>query len=179
MVAGSLLIGALSPVRAASWVSRVAERISRPSAGTMSPESRFTRSPATRSEALTSVRVPSRTTLACGVVIFDRASTLARAFISCRVPRTTLRTTRLATINAVDHSWMSMLTTVTATSIRFIESVSWIRDTIHTDAAGSAAMTFGPSEASRLPASAADRPVSAFVANAATTSSAGLLNQPT
>ena len=143
MVEGSLLIGALSPVSAASWVSRVAERISRPSAGTMSPDSRFTMSPGTRSVALTCIRVPSRTTLACGVVIFARASTLARAFISCWVPITTLSTTRNATIMAVDHSWISMLTPVTAISIRFIESLSWTRATAHTDGEGSAAITFG------------------------------------
>ena len=172
-----MLIGALSPVRAASWVSRVAERISRPSAGTMSPDSRFTMSPGTRSVALTCTRVPPRTTLACGVVILARASTLARAFISCWVPITTLSTTRNATIIAVDHSWISMLTTVTAISIRFIESLSCTRATAHTDGEGSAAITFGPCEASRLAASVADSPDSAFDPNSATTSSTGLLNQ--
>ena len=43
----SLGIGALSPVRAASWVSRLAERTMRPSATTMSPASTASRSPGT------------------------------------------------------------------------------------------------------------------------------------
>ena len=46
---GILRIGALSPVRAASWVSRVAERRIRPSAGTMSPASTAAMSPGTTS----------------------------------------------------------------------------------------------------------------------------------
>ena len=110
----------------------------------MSPDSKVTMSPGTRSVALTCTRVPPRITLACGVVILARASTLARAFISCWVPSTTLSTTRNATIIAVDHSWITMLTTVTAISIRFIESFSWTRATAHTDGDGSAAITFGP-----------------------------------
>ncbi len=47
--AASFETGALSPVRAASWVSRVAERRMRPSAGTMSPDSSWTMSPGTTS----------------------------------------------------------------------------------------------------------------------------------
>ena len=46
---GSFATGALSPVSAASWVSSVAERRMRPSAGTMSPASTCTRSPGTTS----------------------------------------------------------------------------------------------------------------------------------
>ena len=61
-----LATGALSPVRAASWVSRVADRIRRPSAGTRSPASTCTMSPGTTSDAGMSRRTPSRVTLLCG-----------------------------------------------------------------------------------------------------------------
>ena len=57
-----LATGALSPVRAASWVSHVAERIRRPSAGTRSPASTWTMSPGTTSSAGMSTSWPSRTT---------------------------------------------------------------------------------------------------------------------
>ena len=49
--AASLGMGALSPVSAASCVSRVAERRIRPSAATMSPASTWTKSPGTMSTA--------------------------------------------------------------------------------------------------------------------------------
>ena len=76
--------GALSPVSAASCASRVAERMIRPSAGTRSPASSWTRSPGTRPTAGTSASVPSRTTFACGTWRFESASTLSRAFTSWR-----------------------------------------------------------------------------------------------
>ena len=50
-VACCLAIGALSPVSAASCVSSVADRMIRPSAGTMSPASTLTTSPGTTSMA--------------------------------------------------------------------------------------------------------------------------------
>ena len=94
----SLPTGALSPVSAASCASSVAEWTSRPSAGTMSPASTCTMSPGTTSTAGTSASAPSRTTFACGTCRFDSASTLARAFSSCREPSTTLRR-----ISSADH----------------------------------------------------------------------------
>ena len=56
--AASLATGALSPVSAASWVSSVAERMIRPSAGTMSPASTSTMSPGTTSRAGTCTTLP-------------------------------------------------------------------------------------------------------------------------
>ena len=58
--AASLATGALSPVSAASCVSSVAERMIRPSAGTMSPASTSTMSPGTTSRAGTCTRCPAR-----------------------------------------------------------------------------------------------------------------------
>ena len=78
----SLGTGALSPVSAASCVSRVADLTIRPSAGTTSPASTWTRSPGTTSTAGIRTRPPSRTTFVCGTCRFDNASTLARAFSS-------------------------------------------------------------------------------------------------
>ena len=78
----ALPIGALSPVSAASCVSRVAERMIRPSAGTMSPASTCTMSPGTTPTAGTSSTEPSRTTFACGTCMLASASMLSRAFSS-------------------------------------------------------------------------------------------------
>ena len=77
-----LATGALSPVSAASWVSRVADRTIRPSAGARSPASRCTMSPGTISAAGTDVRVPPRTMRACGICMADSALMLARAVSS-------------------------------------------------------------------------------------------------
>ena len=98
----SLLTGALSPVSAASWASSVADRTIRPSAGTMSPASSWTRSPGTTSTAGTRTSPPPRTTFACGTCRFDRASTLALAFSSCRDPSTTFSTISRPTMTPVD-----------------------------------------------------------------------------
>jgi hypothetical protein len=78
----SFATGALSPVSAASCASSVAERTTRPSAGTRSPASSTTTSPGTTWDAGTSPTLPSRSTLQCGTCRLDRASTLSRAFSS-------------------------------------------------------------------------------------------------
>ena len=81
----SLPTGALSPVSAASCVSSVAERTTRPSAGTMSPASSWTRSPGTTSTAGTSATLPSRTTFACGTCMSrERVDALARLQLLAR-----------------------------------------------------------------------------------------------
>ena len=95
--------GALSPVRAASWVSRLAARIRRPSAATMSPDSTASRSPGTTSMAGIATRVPSRITRASGTCICASASTLARAASSWRVPRPRLRSTSRSTTKRGRH----------------------------------------------------------------------------
>ena len=143
-VATPFATGALSPVRAASCVSQVAERISRPSAGTRSPASTWTMSPGTTSSAGMSTSWPSRTTRLCGTCSLESASTLARAVISWRVPRVRLRTTRRATTRAVENSPMTRLTIATATSMRFIGSRSWPRAMDTTDGGFSPLMLFGP-----------------------------------
>ncbi len=75
-------VGVLSPVRAASSISRVAATKSRPSAGTMFPASMRTMSPGTRSLASTSTASPLRRTRAMVFIVFSRAARLASAFDS-------------------------------------------------------------------------------------------------
>ena len=86
--------GALSPVRAASCTSSVADDTIRPSAGTRSPASTCTTSPGTRFVDSISSRRPDRRTRACGTWSCASASTLARAFSSWFEPITTLNVTR-------------------------------------------------------------------------------------
>ncbi len=157
-VFASLGTGALSPVRADSCVSNVAERRIRPSAGTMSPDSSWTISPGTSSTAGSETKVPSRTTFACGTCSFDSASTLALAFSSCLVPKTTFSPMSMPTITPVETSPMRKLTTTTATSMRFIGSRSWLPAIAHTEGGFAPAIWFAPYFESRFAASAAVRP---------------------
>ena len=171
-VAAALPIGALSPVRAASCVSSVAEWRIRPSAGTMSPASSWTMSPGTTSTAGTSSTEPSRTTFACGTCMLASASMLARAFSSWREPSTTFSRISRATMMPVDTWPITTLTMVTAISMMFIGSRSWARATSQTEGGGSPVIWFGPNRASRSAASAPVRPASASDRADATTSSA-------
>ena len=172
----SLLTGALSPVSAASWTSSVADRTIRPSAGTMSPASTWTRSPGTTSTAGTSTKPPLRTTLACGTCRLDKASTLARALSSCREPNTTLSRISNATITPVDTCPMAKLTTVTAMSMMFIGSRSWVSAILITDGGFSPVILFGPYRDNRDDASEVVRPVDRSDPSPAATSAASTAN---
>ena len=83
--------GALSPVSADSSISSVAERMSRPSAGTRSPASTMTMSPGTSSSMATTRTSPPRRTLALTIIIFWSAATLASALPSWLRPRNALK----------------------------------------------------------------------------------------
>ena len=84
-------------------------------------------------------------TLACGTCRFDSASTLARAFSSCRDPSTTLSRISSATMIAGrDLADRRGSPTVTATSMMFIGSRSCASATAHTDGGFSAVISFGP-----------------------------------
>ena len=141
--AGSLPTGTLSPVRADSCASSVADSRMRPSAGTMSPASTCTTSPGTRSDAGRSVRLPSRITRACGTWRLASASTLARALSSWLVPITTLSRTRAITTAAVEPCPITMLTTATASSIRVMGSASWPSAIRRTEGLASCCSVFG------------------------------------
>ena len=170
-----LAIGALSPVSAASCASNVAERMIRPSAGTMSPASTLTMSPGTTSTAGTSTTSPPRSTRVWGTCIFDNASTLARAMSSWRVPNTTFSTTNKATIRAVGTSPIARLTTATATSMMFIGSRSCPSATAHIDGGFSLVIWFGPCCDNRAAASVTVRPTVSSEPMAATTAAASWL----
>ena len=134
-------------------------------------------SPGTSSAAGTRASSPSRSTFACGTCMFDRASTLALAFSSCRAPSTTLSTISRPTMTPVDTWPITKLTTVTATSMMFIGLRSCCSATAHIEGGFSAAIWFGPYWDSRAPASDRLKPRSASVSIAATTRSASWANQ--
>ena len=119
-----------------------------------------------------SLTSPSRTTRACGTCIFARASTLARAVTSWRVPSATFSRTSNATTTPVETSPISRLTTTTATSMMFIGSRSCWAATTQIDAGCSAAISFGPYDASRDAACEPVNPDTTSDPAAATTSSA-------
>ena len=121
-VTASLATGALSPVRAASWTSRVADVNTRPSAGTRSPASMSTTSPGTTDAAATSATRPSRRTRGRRghLQLQASASALARAFFSWVVPITTLKVTRTATMTPVATWSMTKLAMATRINMMFI-----------------------------------------------------------
>ncbi len=136
--------GMLSPVSAASCVSSEALLTIRPSAGTMSPASTSTRSPGTISVASTSDVTPARTTRARGTCRSASAATLAWAFISWFVPRTTFNVIRAMTTHAVEGCAMTNDTAATATSISVIGSRNCDNATCHTDGGLSLVSELGP-----------------------------------
>ena len=172
-VSAPLLIGALSPVSAASCVSSVAEATIRPSAGTMSPASSRTTSPGTTSSAGTISYCPSRSTRVWGTCSFASASTLARALSSCRVPSTTLSRTSAATSTAVETCAMSRLATATTASMMFMGSRSWDSATTQIDGGFSLVSLFGPVSCRRRAASRWVRPLRTSAPKSATTCSGG------
>ena len=93
--------GRLSPVRAASSISRVAATQIRPSAGTRLPASISTTSPGTSSSASISTAWPSRRTRAMVFIIWASALTLSSALASWRSPITALNTVSPASTTEV------------------------------------------------------------------------------
>ena len=176
-VPASFGTGALSPVSAASWVSSVAERSRRPSAGTTSPASSWRTSPGTMSTAGSRLTRPSRSTLAWGTCRLARASTLARAFSSWRDPRTTLRRIRNPTTTPVDTSPMAMLTITTATSMMFIGSRSCWRATAQVEGGASPGSCWDPARGAERRPRRSSGPRTASEPSARTTSSGVLANQ--
>ena len=96
--------GRLSPVSAASSISSVAARLTRPSAGTRLPASTSTTSPGTSSSASISTAWPSRRTRAIVFIICERALTLSSALDSWRRPITALKTVSPASTTVVPVS---------------------------------------------------------------------------
>ena len=108
--------GRLSPVSAASSISRVAATQTRPSAGTRLPASTSTTSPGTSSSASISTAWPSRRTRAIVFIICERAFTLSSALDSWRRPITALKTVSPASTTVVPVSPVTSWLTPAATS---------------------------------------------------------------
>ncbi len=108
--------GRLSPVSAASSISRVAARQTRPSAGTRLPASTSTTSPGTSSPASISTAWPSRRTRAIVFIICASALTLSSALASWRRPITALNTVNPASTTVVPASPVTTWLTNAATS---------------------------------------------------------------
>ncbi len=120
--AGDLPTGRLSPVSAASSISMVAARLTRPSAGIRLPASTSTMSPGTSSSASISTAWPSRRTRAIVFIICASALTLSSAFASWRRPITALKTVRPASTTVVPvspvTSWLTPAATRSTTCMK-------------------------------------------------------------
>ncbi len=146
-VTGSTLLdtGVLSPVRPASSISSVAATRTRPSAGTLSPASKLTMSPGTRSSAGTSSTWPSRLTLAVMISICRSAATLSAALPSWFRPITALSTVRPRMTIPVETSCSAtMLTTAAPTRTSCIRSLYWRRNACQEGSLASSASLLGP-----------------------------------
>ena len=170
-VSGSLGIGALSPVSAASCTSSVAEDDDPPVRRDHVPglqQHDVTRHQLGRFDLARPGR--ERRTRACGTCSFASASTLARAFSSWFVPITTLNSTRPSTTRAVAIWTIAKLAATTISSMMFIGLTSWPRATTHMLGGGSVGSSFGPYSASRRSTSATVSPASASTPICAVTS---------
>ena len=152
--------GVLSPVSAASSISSVAARTSRPSAGTLSPASKVTMSPGTSSSAGMSARSPPRRTCAWIRSIFCSAATLSAALPSWFRPRTAFRTVRPMITRPVDHSCSAtMLTTAAPRRTSCMRSRYCRRKACQPGSFFASASLFGPTFARRRSTSAASSPL--------------------
>ena len=159
MDATSFSTGALSPVRAASSISRVAATSNRPSAGTRLPASKSTMSPGTSSAASISTATPSRRTRAMSFSIFSSAARLASALASCRRPSTALKNVKPTSTTVVPTSPVTTWFTIAApTRMICIRSWYWRRKACRPDSTALAAKTFEPYCCRRRSTSSSDSP---------------------
>ena len=154
MVSVSLGEATLSPVSAASSISRVAVTKRRPSAGTRFPASISTISPGTSSSASISIACPSRRTRAMFFIIFSSAARLASALDSWFSPRTALNTVKTRSTRVVPHSAVTTRLTTAATRRRIcMKSLYWRKKACQPGSFGLPASLFGPYFSSRCFAS--------------------------
>ena len=164
--------GALSPVRAASSISRVAATSSRPSAGTRLPASKSTMSPGTSSAASISTATPSRRTRAMSFSIFCRAARLASAFASWRSPSTALKIVRPTRTTVVPTSPVTIWFTIAApTRMICIRSWYWRRKACRPDSVFLASSTLDPCSCRRRSTSDCDSPWAGSTSRRVATSS--------
>ena len=135
----------LSPVRAASSISRFAVTNRRPSAGTRLPASISTISPGTSPSASISIAWPSRRTRAMFFIIFSSAARLASALASPCSPNSALKTVRPSSTTVVPHSCVNTwLIKAVATRRICMKSRYWRRNACQPDSFFLAARTLGP-----------------------------------
>ena len=159
MASVSLGEATLSPVRAASSISRFAARNRRPSAGTRLPASISTMSPGTSSSASISMAWPSRRTRAMFFIIFSSAARLAWAFDSPRRPRKALKTVSATSTKVVPNSCVNTrLSTAAPSRMICIKSWYWRKKACQPDSCFLATNWLGPYSCSRCCASAELRP---------------------
>ena len=151
--------GRLSPVSAASSISRVAATTTRPSAGIRLPASTRTMSPGTTSCASISIACPSRRTRAIVFIIWASAATLSSALASCRRPITALSTVRPASRTVVPASSVTSAFTIAAPSRMIcMKSWYWRTNALKPDSFLAPASLLGPWVRRRSAASEAVRP---------------------
>ena len=149
----------LSPVRAASSISRVAATNRRPSAGTRLPASISTMSPGTSSSDSISMAWPSRRTRAMFFIIFSSAARLASALDSPRRPNTALKTVRTTSMIDVRTSRVTTrLSTAAPSRMICMKSLYWRRKACQPDSFFLAARMLAPYCCRRCCASAALSP---------------------
>ena len=159
MASVSLGEATLSPVRAASSISRVAVTNRRPSAGTRLPASISTMSPGTSCSASISMAWPSRRTRAMFFIIFSSAARLASALDSPRRPSTALKIVRTTSTIVVPTSRVTTrLSTAAPSRMICMKSLYWRRKACQPDSFFLAASSLGPYCCKRCCASAALKP---------------------
>ena len=166
-----LLTGRLSPVSAASSISRVAATQILPSAGIRLPASTRTMSPGTSCSASTSIAWPSLRTRAMVFIIWASAFTLSSAFASWRSPITALKRVSPASTTDVPTSPVTSRLTVAAASRTIcMKSRYCRRNAWRPDSFLPAASLLGPLLCNRLAASAALSPWATSTPSASATS---------
>ena len=171
--------GRLSPVRAASSISRVAATQIRPSAGTRLPASISTTSPGTSSSASISTAWPPRRTRAMVFIIWASALTLSSALASWRSPITALNTVRPARTTEVPTSPVTTrLIAAAANRMICMKSRYWRTNAWKPDSFFAPVRRFGPCDPSRLAASSTLSPRSGSTPSSRATADASDACQP-
>ena len=159
-ISTSFSTGTDSPVNEASWIFRLDESISRISAGTILPSSKYTMSPGTSSLAGTMLSSPLRSTRACGELRLRKAAKASEAFFSCTTPMIALTMTIVRITMASIHSLRSPDSSAAPKRISTITSVSCSKNIFPTLLGGDCRNSFFPYSLSLLAASASLNPSS-------------------
>ncbi len=146
-------VGTDSPVKVDSSTLKELAETRRPSAGTLSPASRMTKSPGTRAWAGIFCHSPSRTTLQWGAVSFFRASKERSARYSWTKPSTALRRTIARMARASTTSPSRAETPVETRSTKTMKSLNWFTNSASGDTFFPSTRRLGPSLLRRWAAS--------------------------